>query len=265
MQDLNNRITAQVSGMMAASKDEIRKCERHGISYQAREHHGIWSRCPKCMDEYLAEKAKRESEEQQAENRQRMADAFMKRAAIPPRFADRRLETYEAHNEGAAKALRIASDYADNFGDRLKTGTSLIFCGGVGSGKTHLAVGIAHRVMATGHFALFTSVMSAVRSVKETYSKGSEVREAAAIGNLVEPDLLILDEVGVQFGSEAEKLILFEIINGRYEAMRPTIAISNLAMPELSKFLGDRVIDRFREGGGRMVTFDWPSYRREQK
>ena len=78
---------------------------------------------------------------------------------------------------------------------------------------------------------------------------------------LCSPDLLILDEVGVQFGSDAEKLILFEIINTRYQDMKPTILISNLTLVELGKYIGERVVDRMREGGGAILSFDWDSYR----
>ncbi|NHX33749.1 ATP-binding protein, partial [Escherichia coli] len=75
------------------------------------------------------------------------------------------------------------------------------------------------------------------------------------------PDLLIIDEVGVQFGSEAEKLILFEIINTRYERMKPTILISNQTREELGAFIGERVIDRMSDGGGCTLAFTWDSYR----
>ena len=98
--------------------------------------------------------------------------------------------------------------------------------------------------------------MRAVRSVKETYAKDAGRTEAQAIRDLVDPDLLILDEVGVPHGSNTEKLILFEIINGRYEAVRPTIVISNLDAAGLEQFLGERAFDRLREGGGRLVVFD---------
>lgn len=87
--------------------------------------------------------------------------------------------------------------------------------------------------------------MRAVRSVKETYAKGNSRTEAQAIADLVAPDLLILDEV----------------INGRYEAGRPTIVISNLAIKALEEYLGARAFDRLREGGGQLVVCDWESYR----
>src|SRR5690606_20967905 len=127
---------------------------------------------------------------------------------------------------------------------------------------THLAVGICHEVIAQDKMAVFTSVLGAVRSIKETFRRDSEKTEMEAIEAFIEPDLLVLDEVGVQFGSDTERMYLFEIINGRYENLRPTIVISNLAKGELSKFLGERVVDRLREGGGKMVIFDWPSYRK---
>ena len=85
--------------------------------------------------------------------------------------------------------------------------------------------------------------------------------EQDAIDALVMPDLLILDEVGVQFGTVTESLIMFEILNGRYEKVRPTIVMSNLTEDEITEYLGSRVVDRLKEGGGVLVAFDWDSYR----
>ena len=201
----------------------------------------------------------------QAEARARALEAktqsILGRAAIPPRFANRRLGTFQAECHGSKRALAIATEYAEDFSDVLLQGRSMLFLGSVGTGKTHLAVGIAHAVIEQGYEALFSSVLSAIRSVKECYSRDSQVTEAQAIRRLVEPALLILDEVGLQFGSEAEKLILFEIMNGRYENLKPTILLSNLGVADMEKYLGQRVMDRLREGGGKAVTFDWESYR----
>lgn len=184
------------------------------------------------------------------------------RAAIPPRFATRTLSNFKPQCDKSDAALRTAKSYAESFATVLENGQSLIFVGNVGSGKTHLASGIAHEVLKQGYSALFSTVLSAVRTVKDTYRRDSEKTESDAIMDLVKPDLLVLDEVGVQFGSDTEKLILFEIINGRYEHMRPTILLSNLDIKGLTEYLGERVIDRLREGGGRPIIFNWASYRR---
>ena len=54
---------------------------------------------------------------------------------------------------------------------------------------------------------------------------------------------------------------MFEIINTRYERMKPTILISNQSKDELSAFIGERVIDRMNDGGGCTLAFTWDSYR----
>jgi hypothetical protein len=62
-------------------------------------------------------------------------------------------------------------------------------------------------------------------------------------------DLLVIDEVGVQFGSPAEMTILHEVINARYESVLPTILISNLPPEQLKEFISDRIFDRVTDGG----------------
>jgi DNA replication protein DnaC len=238
--------------------NEFKDCTLHGGTGSP----GV-DYCFKCFEERDRARVEDERIKWLQELKDREVMTQLGRAAIPDRFSGRFLSNYVAECQKSKRALAVASNYAENFSEALRTGSSLIFCGDVGTGKTHLAVGIAHEVMAAGCSAVFTSVIRAVRSVKETYSRSSQITEAEAIANLVLPDLLILDEVGAQFGSDTEKLILFEIINGRYESMRPTIVISNLAVPALEEFLGTRSFDRLREGGGKLIVFDWASYRKK--
>lgn len=246
-------------GVFEALETEERTCETHG-AYVAQRYKFGWTTCVQCLEEkQRLEEAERQRQDE-ADRMQARLRRLFDRASIPPRFEDRSLDSYVADLAGQKKALAIARQYAATFDEN--EGVSLIFCGGVGSGKTHLAVGIAKELMGRYRSALFMSVMGAVRSVKETWSN-RETTESEALQNLIEPDLLILDEVGVQFGSDTEKLILFEIINGRYENRRATIIISNLAIDALTSYLGERVVDRLREGGGKLVVFDWPSYRRQ--
>ena len=65
----------------------------------------------------------------------------------------------------------------------------------------------------------------------------------------------------VQFGSDAEKLLLFDVLNERYERRKPTLMLSNLTAQEVAAYLGERVMDRLREDGGEVVVFDWASHR----
>ncbi|MRW88847.1 DNA replication protein DnaC [Duganella sp. FT80W] len=220
-----------------------------------------WSDCIACANKVEMNALASQNDAWRRELGARAWEARLGRAAIPERFSDRRLSTYKPTCPEAERALQVAQRYADNFGAVRKAGMCLIFCGDIGTGKTHLSVGIAHVVLEQGGQAVFASVRGVIASVKETWERGAAKTEAQVIRELVSPDLLILDEVGVQFGSDTEKLIMFDIINGRYERRLPTIIISNLALGELEKFLGARAVDRLREGGGKVVVFDWESYR----
>lgn len=240
-------------------------CEKHG-EYEAKKfkvaHHEFWSSCEPCGTELAKEEERKQAEEFSKRHQENMVRSATKKAGIPRRFENRTLDNYKAETEEQARALEAAMSYAEEFDDGVETGRSMIFCGTPGTGKTHLAIGIAHKIIPDGYAAGFTSVMNAVRRVRETYRKESTETEREAIESFAKPHLLILDEVGQQRGTDDEKVLLFDIINARYEEMRPTIVISNLDLEGIRGYLGDRAFDRLREGGGRAVHFTWDSYRR---
>lgn len=250
---------------------EKKQCDQHGeydsnvVSIGGKQ---LVQPCPTCSkiaeDERKRIESARQAEAQRQLHQEHIASLF-RNACIPLRFRDRTFENYSAEGVPArARAAKVAKSYAEKFDERLKAGGGLVMCGKPGTGKTHLAAAIANYIIPMGHSAVFRSVLQAIRSVKDTYNKSSEVSETEAIEALILPKLLILDEVGVQFGSDAERMILFEIINGRYEKMRPTILISNLNEQDLTAYLGERIMDRMCEGGGVVLAFDWDSYRRSR-
>jgi DNA replication protein DnaC len=224
---------------------------------------GGWSECPACMEAACEAEGRRHSIEIERQCKVSKLNAELAQAAIPSRFLNRTLESYKATTKGQHMALGNARDYAANFPDHMKTGRGLILCGNPGTGKTHLAIGIAHHIIQAGCTVGFISVMNAVRRVRESYRRDSEETEREAIASFAKPDLLILDEVGQQRGTDDEKVILFDIVNARYEATRPTLVISNLNVTGIEGYLGERVFDRLREGGGRAVQFKWESFRKE--
>lgn len=182
-------------------------------------------------------------------------------SAIPLRFAHASFDNYEVSNGGQKLALDRCKEFCQSLIDDNK-GQSLIFMGAPGTGKTHLACAIAHEFMTkTYKSALFTDVPKLIREVRSTWQKDAQFSEKQVLKNLVEVDLLIIDEVGVQYGTDSERNILFEVINGRYENMKPMILISNFAKDDLESFLGVRVFDRLREIS-KGVVFNWESYRK---
>lgn len=236
-------------------------CPTHG-DFESRNFFGrIWSRCPVCEQAEVDARKKAEDDIKRAAE-QAAWEASLDDSCIPERFLDRTLRNFKATTPEQAHALAFATAYADDFDAVMKTGRCAMFVGLPGTGKTHLAAGIGLRLMHRDkRRVLFTTVMRAVRSIKDTWSKSSEISETQAVAALVRPDLLILDEVGVQFGSDTEKLMLFDVLNERYEKRKPTLLISNLGLEDVKAYLGERIFDRLREDGGEAVAFGWESYR----
>lgn len=219
-------------------------CDKHG-EYDPRQLNG---KCPVCAEI----------------NRKRAeyVNAFKSTSGVPKRFLSARFSNFDTGNKEQEKASKACEKYAVEFEDCLKNGRSGLMLGTCGTGKTHLACSIATAIAyQMKGMPRYMTMVQAIRSVKQTYSKGSDKTEAEAIRQLVEPDLLILDEVGVQYGTDAEKIIVSEIINDRYNDMKPTILVSNLTTEDFVKFLGIRVIDRMKESCGLYLEFSGDSYR----
>lgn len=217
--------------------------------------------CPRCIDARQAE-ADREGRERAARQlRARKLRQLADIASIPPRFAQATFDDYQVSTPGQARALAICRGYAASWSSQCLKGGSLVLTGGTGTGKTRLACTVANTIIPE-HMAsvCFGTVSSVTRTVRATYARNSERTEAQAIADLLVPDLLIIDEVGASHGSDHELGLLFEIINRRYEHLRPMIVVSNLNADDLRKLLGQRVMDRFDECAT-VVAFDWDSYR----
>lgn len=249
--------------MDASDRTQTKACAKHG-AYEAKiieiMGRAITSHCPTCAAE---DKARQEAREQRdaEEAKVRRIELLFKRSGIPLRFQSRSFENYQTENEGQERALRLAKAYAERWPEMRERGTCLIFSGSAGTGKTHLACAIANAVIAKGSSALFTTVSDALRSIKRAYDKDAGVSETEAIAELVEPALLILDEVGMDYGTDHSKTLLFDVLNKRYENIRPTLILTNLDAPALRDYFGDRIVDRLREGGGKLVAFTWNSHR----
>ena len=218
------------------------------------------SACPQCQQ---ALNAALDAE------RQQQADAATRRAwlqriegaGIPYRFWEKGFDDFHAAAAAQKRALTIAQRYAERFDRVARAGTCLVFTGRPGTGKTHLACALVKALLLAGRTAEFTSVYRCLRRIKTTWRAGAAETEQDVLRHFAELDLLALDEVGMQFGSDAEKLLLFEVVNSRYEAVKPTLLISNAAPAELENYLGARLVDRLTENGGTFVSFEWESAR----
>lgn len=223
--------------------------------------HMHWTNCPACS-KFNREREEAAAMENKAAEEQDRFEARMKRSGIPIRFRSKDFASFTAETDQQEKARAVAMEFAQNFDRHMALGTTMVFSGQPGTGKSHLAIAIAQEVMVR-RTALYISAIDAVRMVRDTWRKGSEKTEIEVLDMLASIHLLVLDEVGVQYGTEAEQITLFDIIDKRYRDMKPTILLTNQNKAGMKEFLGDRSFDRLREGGI-WVTFDWKSQRGSQ-
>lgn len=250
---------------VTAIEEKTENCPEHGnylstlTSYKARE---SWSRCGKCVTAEIQAESRAQVVAMFADAKARKIVRNRQRAELPGNLADITLDDYIAATPQQARALEIARRYAAAFSESIvKNGTPLVFVGGCGTGKTHLAVAIASAILPSGLTAFYIEARELVRKVQESKSFTSLTTESLVMAEIKAYDLLILDEIGANRGTDSEVGILGDVIASRHKAKKPIIAISNLTADELKAEIGDRAFDRLRDYSGVIYPFTWESHR----
>lgn len=242
--------------------DRDADCTEHGpytsagVRYMGKRE--IWTPCPACEDIRLAAERQAEAQKQAERARQHM-EYLLQEAAIPARFVGRTLDNFRAETDAQRAALAISREFAENFKAHAKRGDSLIFSGLPGTGKSHLAMAVLQALMPE-HCGLYQTCMGVIRHVRATWRKDSERSESDVLKILADVPLLVIDEIGVQYGTDGEQTILFDVLDRRYREMRPSIFLTNQDKKGFKEYIGERTFDRLTETS-RWVPFDWPSYR----
>lgn len=201
-----------------------------------------------------------ENYEQQIHN-QRMQKLF------GPRFANVSFENYYVDDKNADQhfAFNVCKSYADNIKVMRKAQrNNLVLAGRSGTGKNHLAYSIAKSALAAGYNVEPVPFLHIMQEIKASYRKDSHDTERNIIDRYTAVDFLILEEIGVSYESQAEKIHFFDLLDGRYKYAKPTIIITNYSQEEFRAFIDfdgkERVWDRLQQTAV-IVPFDWDSYR----
>jgi len=144
----------------------------------------------------------------------------------------------------------------------LKDKANIIFLGGAGLGKTHLATALAYEACLAGHTVLFTTAIDIVNTLAAAQATH---RLKAELGKYLSPNLVVVDELGYLPIDKTGADLLFQIFSQRYET-GSTILTTNQAYKNWVKVfnndatLTSTVLDRLLHHA-ETVVIEGKSYR----
>jgi DNA replication protein DnaC len=128
-----------------------------------------------------------------------------------------------------------------------------------GTGKTQLAVSVLLDFIETRKRVTYCKAADLFREIRSQMQNGGE---AALVNKLASVALLVIDEAHERAESDFENRTLVNIVDRRYDAIKPLIFIANQTRQEFATNMGDSIVSRMHEVGD-VIEMNGPSFRRK--
>ena len=233
------------------------KCHKPKEAYFAPDKAAVFGR-----DRHPAEcdcqRAARE-EREAAEKRRRHLDTveeLKRRGFTDPTMWDWTFENDNGRNPQTA----VARFYAEHWDTMQAENIGYLFWGGVGTGKSYLAGCIANALMEKEIPVRMTNFAAILNDLAASFEGRNEY-----ISRLCRYPLLILDDFGMERGTEYGLEQVYSVIDSRYRSRRPLIVTTNLTLQQIQNppdTTHARIYDRLLEMCA-PVRFTGGNFRRE--
>lgn len=217
------------------------------------------------------EQEKRKKEEEEEKRRKRI-DEFNNRqklSLIGERYKNIRLKN-AVITENNRLAYEKFNNYIKHSEECFNQNIGLYVYGDNSSGKTHLTACLCNELVWVGYRCVYTNLASILNEIRSSYD-GNGMGECEVLSRLQYYDFAFIDDfgkefIGREFNSASSKWSeekLFEILNARYNAQKPTIFSSNYSIGELSSILNldKAIVERVNEMATRIIKLEGDDFR----
>ena len=141
-------------------------------------------------------------------------------------------------------------------------GVNALIIGKPGTGKSHVAKAVAYQATLQGYNVQYLEADNAFAK----YSLATAAEQSKLLQTLIEPDLLILDDLFLARRiADAGAELLQTVIHQRYKLRRSVVVTSNRVVQDWGKYLGDNtmsgtILDRLMHRSV-LLEFEGKSYR----
>lgn len=190
-----------------------------------------------------------EAEQEAFRNRERQIyiDSIRRASITDDRSRKSTFDSYKVDDSNRA-AYDIALEYMERFDEMMEPDRDkrrgLLFYGNPGTGKTFTADCIVNALIEKGRTAFKTSIPRLIDQFQDFNNDINQIMNAIRT-----VDVMVIDDLGTESGSDFRLEKMFEIIDTRYGADKPTIVTTNLAyqqMENVSDIRYARIFDRVR-------------------
>ena len=177
-----------------------------------------------CSCQCEQERLDREPAEQEAQRR-RQAVADLKHKG----FTDPAMREWTfANDNGKCPQMKHARFYVEHWEQMKMENIGYLLWGGVGTGKSYFAGCIANALMEQEIPVRMTNFALILNDLTASFEGRNEY-----IARLCRAPLLILDDFGMERGTEYGLEQVYNVIDSRYRSRRPLIVTTNLSLQDL--------------------------------
>lgn len=182
---------------------------------------------------------------------------------IPTRYRDASFNGFQVLSKGHEEALYLFQRIAEG----AEVG-NIMLLGDVGIGKTYLCYALINEMsekmdnddFVVSQEVMYSTVKGMIDGVRSTWRKGADRYDFDFIMKLKKAPRLLVDEIGVQYGTDSERIELYDIFNCRYEWELPCTCVSNHNLEQIQDIVGRRTFDRIK-GNAKIIEFKGSSMR----